>query len=87
MAVVGEEFVTVYREYVLVGEDEGQESVISNEPLRFVFKEIFFSDSIIEMVRQNPEYQEKDLLLEYKKEMVYHVLYELKMQNVGYLVW
>jgi len=39
------------------------------------------------MVLDSPDYNDKDLMLEFKKEMVFHLLYELKTQNMGYLVW
>jgi hypothetical protein len=86
-AVVGEEFITVYKEYVLMAEENGLVSIVSNEPLRYLFREVFFSDEIIDIVLDSPDYREKDMMLEFKKEMVYHLIYEIKMQNIGYLVW
>jgi hypothetical protein len=85
--VVGEEFVTVLKEYVLMAEEGGLMAVVSNEPLRYVFKEVFFEDYMVSSISENPDYRGKDLCVEFKREMVYHLLYELKMQNVAQLVW
>lgn len=50
LPVIGEEFVTVIREYALIAEEDGLASMVSNEPLRYLFKEVFCGEEIIDLV-------------------------------------
>ena len=46
-----------------MAEENGLVSIVSNEPLRYLFKVVFFSDEIIDIVLDSPDYQEKDMML------------------------
>jgi hypothetical protein len=53
MNVIGEEFVTVYKEYILMAKIEDNLTVLSNEPLKYALKEVFLHHDAIELILEH----------------------------------
>ena len=85
--VVGEEFITVFKEYVLMAKVDEHLTVLSNDPLKYALKEAFLHQDGLHVILEHEQYSNKNLFDEFKIEMVNAITRSLKNQNLTQLTW